>query len=116
MQPSNEKAILLLKLGIAFAFLYPALLSFVDPSSWVGYVPVWIDSFLPREIFLLIFSPIEILVALGVLFWDKPLPSIIAGIMLVSIVVFNYSELSTVFRDLSIALMAFALAFLHRTK
>lgn len=116
MNPSNEKAILLLKLGVAFAFLFPALSSFVDPSAWIGYVPAWIDQFIPREIFLLIFSPIEIVVALGVLFWDEALPSIVAGLMLVSIVVFNYNELSVVFRDISIAIMAFALAFLVRTK
>lgn len=116
MDSSNKYALLLLKIGIAFAFIYPALSAFIDPSAWIGYVPVWIDSFIPREIFLLIFSPIEIVVALGVLFFDRPLPSIIAGVMLVSIVVFNYNELSTVFRDLSIALTAFALAFLLRTK
>lgn len=116
MAPSNEKAILLLKIGIAFAFIYPALSAFIDPSAWIGYVPAWIDQFIPREIFLLIFSPIEIVVALGVLFWDNALPSIIAGTMLVSIVVLNISELSVVFRDLSIAIMAFALAFLVRTK
>lgn len=116
MDSSNKNALLLLKVGVAFAFLYPAISSFIDPSAWIGYVPTWIDSFLPREIFLLIFSPIEIVVALGVLFWDKALPSIVAGVMLISIVVFNSNELSVVFRDLSIAIMAFALALLVKGK
>ena len=116
MDSSNKHALLLLKAGIAFAFLYPALSAFVDPSAWIGYVPAWIDQFIPREIFLLIFSPFEIVVALGILFWDNPLPSIVAGIMLISIVVFNSNELSVVFRDISIAITAFALAFLVRSK
>ncbi|MBI5798567.1 MAG: hypothetical protein HZB10_01380 [Candidatus Yonathbacteria bacterium] len=116
MERANKNAILLLRLGIAFAFLYPALSSFIDPSAWIGYVPVWIDFFLPREIFLLIFSPVEIIVALGVLFWNNALPSLVASIMLISIVVFNSNEFSVVFRDLSIAIMAFGLAFLVKAK
>lgn len=107
---------LLLKLGIAFAFIYPALSAFIDPSAWIGYVPMWVESFLPREMFLLIFSPIELVVALGVLFWDNSIPSIVAGIMLITIVLFNGNEFSVVFRDLSIAVMAFALAFLVKIK
>jgi hypothetical protein len=82
----DKKALLLLKVGVAFAFLYPAFSAFSDPSLWIGYVPSWIEMFMPREIFLPIFSTIEILVALGVLFLNKALPSIVAGIMLVSIV------------------------------
>lgn len=116
MENSNKNAILVLKAGLAFAFIYPALSAFIDPSAWIGYVPEWVSTFLPREIFLLIFSPIEIVVALGILFWDDALPSIVAGVMLVSIVVFNYNELSVVFRDLSIATMAFSLALLVKEK
>lgn len=116
MEVYNKNAILLLKIGVAFAFIYPALSAFTDPSQWIGYVPMWVDSFIPREIFLQIFSTIEIFVAIGVLYWDNPIPSIIAGTMLVTIVLFNKSEFSVVFRDLSIATMAFGLALLTRTK
>lgn len=114
MNSMHKNAVLLLKLGIAFAFLYPAISAFVDPSAWIGYVPQWIDSFIPRETFLPIFSAFEIIVALGVLFWNRTLPSIVAGVMLVSIVALNKNEFSVVFRDLSIACMAFALASLMK--
>ncbi|MBI5400702.1 MAG: hypothetical protein HZB12_01115 [Candidatus Yonathbacteria bacterium] len=110
MDSSTKNAILLLKIGVAFAFIYPALSAFIDPSAWIGYVPMWVESLVPREIFLLIFSPLEIIVALGVLFWNKQLPSIVAGVMLITIVVLNGNEFSIVFRDISIAIMAFALA------
>ena len=114
MNNAHKKAVLLLKLGIAFAFLYPAISAFIDPSAWIGYVPVWIDSFVPREIFLPIFSTFEIIVAFGILFYDSALPSVVAGLMLVSIVALNRNEFSVVFRDLSISCMAFALAFLAK--
>lgn len=116
MEPYSKNAILLLKLGVAFAFIYPALSAFIDPSQWIGYVPMWVDQIIPRELFLPIFSTIEIIVALGVLFWNNPIPSIVAGTMLVSIVIFNRNEFSVIFRDLSIATMAFGLALLSRTK
>ncbi|MGB2580656.1 MAG: hypothetical protein WBC83_03090 [Minisyncoccia bacterium] len=116
METYGKNAILLLKLGVAFAFIYPAISAFIDPSQWIGYVPSFVDSILPSEIFLPIFSTIEILVALGVLFWNNPIPPVVAGIMLVSIVVFNSSEFSVVFRDLSIATMSFGLALLVKTK
>ncbi|HAS84952.1 MAG TPA: hypothetical protein DCS23_02695 [Candidatus Yonathbacteria bacterium] len=116
MESYSKNAILLLKLGVSFAFIYPAVSAFIDPSAWIGYVPMWVDQLIPREIFLPIFSTIEIVVALGVLFWNNPIPSIIAGAMLVSIVIFNKSEFSVVFRDLSIATMTFGLALLSRKK
>ena len=112
MDTPQKKAILLLKLGISFAFLYPAVSAFIDPALWIGYVPSWIELFISRDTFLPIFSAFEIVIALGVLFFNKALPSIIAGLMLVSIVVFNRSEFSVVFRDLVIASTAFALATL----
>jgi len=112
MDRLHKKAILLIKLGIAFSFIYPAVSSFIEPEMWLGYVPAWIDIFLPREIFLHIFSSFEIVVALGVLFWNKIYPSIVAGLILVSIVALNTSEFSVVFRDIPIALMSFALAFI----
>lgn len=110
----NKKSILLLKFGVAFAFFYPAISAFVDPSAWIGYVPAWIDIFIPRETFLPLFSAFEIVVALGVLFWNKALPSVVAGLMLISIVALNRNEFSVVFRDLSITCMAFALASLMK--
>lgn len=116
MTPTHEKAILLLKLGVAFSFFYPAISAFINPSDWIGYAPAWIDLFMPREIFLIIFSSFEILLALAVLFWKRAFPSIVAGLILISIVIFNRSEFSVVFRDLSIAFMAFSLAFLIKTR
>lgn len=116
MDSSRKNALLFLKLGVAFAFLYPAFSAFSDPALWVGYVPAWIETFIPRETFLVLFSLFEILVALGVLFLNKTFPSLVAGIILISIVIFNPSEFPIIFRDVSIAGMAFALTFLLKTR
>lgn len=116
MNSAYEKAILLLKLGVAFSFIYPAISGFINPEMWLGYVPAWIDTFLPREIFLHIFSTFEIFVAFGVLFWNKAYPSIVAGLILLTIVLLNISEFSVVFRDIPIAIMAFAIAIIVSKK
>lgn len=116
MDAAHKKAILLLKFGISFAFLYPAVSAFINPTLWIGYVPAWVELFISRETFLPIFSTFEIIIACGVLFFNKALPSVIAGLVLVSIVVLNKNEFSFIFRDLVIASAAFTLAILiHRS-
>lgn len=112
MDTTHKKAILLLKLGVSFALLYPAISAFMNPTLWIGYVPAWVELFVPRDTFLPVFSAFEIIIACGVLFFNKALPSVIAGLMLVSIVVLNRNEFPVVFRDLAIAFAAFALAIL----
>lgn len=34
-------AYLLLRVGVAFAFLYPAITSWFEPYTWLGYVPAF---------------------------------------------------------------------------
>lgn len=113
MVSANKYAITILKLGVAFAFLYPALSAFYDPSLWIGYIPAWAAEVAPREAFLPLFSLFEIALALGVLFTNRALPAALAGLVLVAIVIINPSESPVVFRDLSIACAAFALALLN---
>lgn len=33
---------LLLRIGVAAAFIYPAVEAFFYPNSWVGFLPIWI--------------------------------------------------------------------------
>lgn len=116
MNNAHKNAVLILKVGVAFAFLYPAFSAFTDPAQWLGYVPMWIGQIFPRETFLTLFSSFEIFVALGILFTNRILPPIVAGLVLATIVIVNPREFSVIFRDLSIACMSFALAFLLRTR
>lgn len=116
MNNAHKNAVLLLKIGVAFAFLYPAFSAFTDPAQWLGYVPTWIGQIFPREIFLTLFSSFEIFVALGILFTNRVLLPATAGLILTAIVIVNPREFSVIFRDLSIACMAFALAFLLRIR
>lgn len=114
----NKKIISgLLRIGIAFSFLYPAIDSLFNSDTWVGFFPNWLLSISPVDVIVLatIFSVIEIFIAVGILLMPKPtLPTLTAIIVLGAIIVFNWSALDIVFRDISILIMAIALIVLHK--
>lgn len=108
---------LLLRIGVAFAFLYPPIDALFNPDSWIGYFPKFIHGIAPDLVLLHGFGLIEVIIAIWVLsgrkiFW----PSLAAGLMITTIVLFNLGNFEILFRDLSIAAMAFALAVDARLK
>ena len=106
---------LLLRIGLAFAFFYAAVASFVSPQDWVGYFPLFMRDIIPGTILLPIFSGIELFLAIWlILGWYVRFSALIAALMLIGIVVVNLSLLSVVFRDVSLAIMALAL-YTHET-
>ena len=104
----------LLRAGIAFAFLYPPFAALQDPIAWAAYFPSFIEA-LPLDLFLVLhaFGALEIIIGLWLL-WGRNLkvPAILAAVLLLAIVGFNLNGFGVLFRDISIALGAFALAFL----
>ena len=103
---------LLLRLGVAFAFLYPPLAALRDPFSWLAYFPAFLrDLTIPAGALLHGFGIIEVVIALWILFGRKiHYPAALAVAMLLAIVFFNRGDMDVLFRDLSIAAMAAALA------
>ena len=107
-----QKAHLTLRIGTAFAFLYPPIAAVSDPISWFGYFPHFLQT-LPIDSLVLLhgFGIIEVVIALWILSGKYiRIPAAIATAMLVAIVVFNMSNFDVVFRDLAIACMTLALA------
>src|SRR3989344_5102673 len=102
---------LLLRLGVAFAFLYPPIAALSDPMSWIGYFPPFIlDLPLDPLVILHGFGVIEVIIALWILSgWKIFLPSLAATVMLLAIVVWNLNQFDVLFRDLSLAAMSLAL-------
>ncbi len=105
------RADLVLRIGVAFAFLYPPINALSNPESWIGYFPPFTRGYVPDEVLLHAFGVVEIVIALWILsgkriFW----PSLAASAMLVGIVVFNMNNFEVVFRDLAIAGASLSLA------
>ena len=104
---------LALRVGVSFAFLYPAIAAITDPDSWLGYFPQWIFSFIAIDPLLILhgFGIIEAVIALWILSGRHiRIPAALAAFLLLAIIAFNWSGLDVLFRDFSIACMALALA------
>ena len=107
-------ATLLLRVGVAFVFLYPPLSALGNPDSWIGYFPSFVRGYVPDLVPLHIFGSIEVVLGLWILSgWKIVLPSLAAAGMLVGIVMFNLSQFEVLFRVISIAAAALALACLY---
>ena len=108
---------LLLRIGVAFAFIYPAFSALINPSAWIGFFPLFVINLFPFDTIILLhlFGAVEVSIALWILsgkniFW----PSILAGVMLLLIIIFNFSQMDVIFRDIPILLMIIILALLSR--
>ncbi|MDO8513950.1 MAG: hypothetical protein Q7S50_00185 [bacterium] len=100
-----------LRVGVAFAFLYPPLNALWNPYSWIGYFPQFVRGYVPDEVLLHTFGVAEVVIALWILSgWRIFWPSVAATAMLLGIVVFNPANFEVLFRDLAIAAIPFALA------
>jgi uncharacterized membrane protein YphA (DoxX/SURF4 family) len=112
MEEKKASAVLLLlRVGVAFAFLYPPLDALANPYSWIGYFPQFMTGVVPDMVLLHSFGLIEVVIALWILSGKRIfLPSSAAALLLLGIVAFNPSQFEVIFRDLSIAFAAAALA------
>lgn len=101
-----------LRAGVAFAFLYPPYAALADPYSWLSYFPSFVHAWGINELVLLhAFGVLEVMVALWLLSgWRIRIPAALATAMLLGIVAFNWADFEVLFRDLSIAAAALALA------
>jgi uncharacterized membrane protein YphA (DoxX/SURF4 family) len=106
-------ASLFLRVGLAVVFLYAAISSFVSPSDWIGYLPTFVRSIFPATVVLGVFSVIELILAAWLLSGVYVrLAALICSIMLLGIVLSNFSLLPISFRDIGLIFAALALLFI----
>lgn len=100
---------LILRVGLAGSFIYPAVSALTDPEAWLGYFPGFLLTLAGDQAYTLLhaFGALEVLIALWILFGkDIRIPSGIAFALLVAIVAVNPIQFPVLFRDLSIAAIA----------
>lgn len=107
-----------LRVGLATVFLYVGIAAIFSPETWLGFIPGFMRKIISGNLFLHIHSIFNICLALWLLSNKKTFyASTLASITLFAIIIFNFSALDIVFRDLSILFSAIALMFLsHRGK
>lgn len=102
---------IILRIGVAFAFLYPPIDAIFYPNNWIDFFPAFLSQMFTMHTLLIGWGIVEVIIALWILSgWKIFWPSICATIFLVAIVFFNLPVFDIVFRDLAIACMALALA------
>ncbi len=105
---------IVLRAGLAFAFLYPAINAVGDPNAWIGYFPQFTRGFVEDQFLLHLFGIVEVGIAFWLLSgWRVWIPALAATAMLLGIVIFNIPEFQVLFRDISIAAVGLALALMH---
>ncbi len=106
---------LLLRIGIAFTFLYAAIGGFVIPDAWVGFLPSFMTNIIPGSILLPIFSVYEIVLSLWLLSgWRIFYPALLSAATMAGIIFSDFSVFLITFRDVAILFAALALAVLHK--
>jgi uncharacterized membrane protein YphA (DoxX/SURF4 family) len=113
---TKEKiASLLLRIGLAIVFLYAAVASFLEPGTWIAFLPSFLTNIIPAGPLLTIFSIYEIIVAVWLMSGRKIFyAAAIASLTIVGIISSNLSFLDIVFRDFAILFAALALAVLEK--
>lgn len=108
---------LFLRLAVAFAFLYPPVSAYLNPTAWLWFVPDFVELVVSKQVFLNVFGVMEIALALAIIFMKNPTyPLFAASAILAGILVLDYTAFDVVFRDVSILLAAVALILLHRER
>ena len=116
MKNKDEKNIsLLLRVGLAFTFIYAGITAYLSPSNWIGFIPLFIENFTSLETFLKFHSVFDILLGLWLLSNKKIFyASTLSAIFLTGIIIFNFASLDIIFRDIPILLAAIALAIMSK--
>lgn len=101
---------LILRLGLAFVFLYAALFVSINATTGEHYVPNFVRQIIPIQIFLLFFTIYEILLS----FWlisgkFIKYSALFAALTIFSITAFNIADFHTLFRNVCIFATAVAL-------
>ena len=105
----------LLRIALAFPFLYASISSLLSPKDWLWYIPDWLATRVPPEPLLLGHGFLELLLGLWLITGKKTYyAAIAAAIDLTGATVLNIQTFTVVFRDVGLVAAAVALALLHR--
>jgi len=102
-----------LRAGLALVFLYAAISSFLNPSSWIGFIPLFLKNLIDANLLLFAFSFYEIILGLWLLS-NKSIfyASLFSALTMLGIIIPNFLALDIVFRDIAILFSAIALMIL----
>mgnify|MGYP001609632502 CR=1 FL=1 len=104
-----------LRFGLAFVFIYVAISAFLDPQSWIGYIPNFIGSSVTKGYFLFVHDVVEFGLGIWLISGKKTFwAAIVSALLLAGIILTNIGSMIIVFRDVGLFFAAVALAVLSK--
>lgn len=111
MANQQKIAWLIVRLGVAFCFIYAAVAGYLDPESWIGWFPKFMRDMIPELILLKIWGVYEFITGVWILSGKKIfIPSVLASLSLAGLILANFSAMDVIFRDVTILFSTIALA------
>ena len=110
-QKQLRACFLLLRLGVAFVFIYAVVAAHLRPDDWIGYFPSFLLNTFPHTLLLTGWGIFELI--LGIWFLTGRylfIPSILASLAMLGVIIFNWNGMDVVFRDVSILATTIGLA------
>ena len=105
---------LLLRVGLAFVFLYAGIASLQQPLEWEGYVPHVVSSMLGITNGLRVIAIGEIILGMWLLTGKyAKYAAAVSALMFAGIILVNLNQLLITFRDIGLLFAALALYFLE---
>lgn len=106
----------ILRIGLGLVILWFGVEQILNPNSWIGYVPLWLDSLLTATVVVYINGGFEIIASLLLIFNRfVKLSSLLLSIHLVLIIIeLGYN--ATAIRDIGILVGLIALFAMERNK
>jgi DoxX-like protein len=107
----TKQTVWLLRIGLAFVFLYAAVASLMQPQEWVGYLPTFLTAMMAGTTLIKIFAAYELVLTVWLLSGKYGrYAALLCAVTLAGIVVTNLSQLVITFRDVGLMFAALALA------
>lgn len=106
---------LLIRLGLAFVFLYAAVFMTISPEKYIDYFPKYMRDLVPGYTLLHVFAIFEVGLSFFLIIGKYTFAvAVISFLTMFALTVVNLDRFSVLFRNVSIILSALALAIQSR--
>lgn len=103
---------MLLRLGLAFVFIYAGVASLMHPFEWISFLPSFIGTFINLEVALKGIAVFEIILGVCLVSGKyRKVVSALAVLMLAGILLADHNQFIITFRDVGLLFAALALFF-----
>lgn len=108
--------VLALRIGLGLTLIYASVYMFLDPFSWVGFIPHWIGNIINPQTFLYAHAAFELVLGLMLIVgWWLPLAALLMFFnMFAILLLFGVNDVT--FRDFGLLMAALALLLLSTEK